>query len=241
MATTTLVIGHRGASARAPENTLSAFALALDAGADGVECDLRATADGVPVVIHDARVDRTTDGSGEIARMALAEVRSLDASGGNPDYRGERIPALAELLALVAGRGLLVLEYKSLAAVAPSTPIVRAAGAASWCAAWSFRPEILAALRDTLPEVSRSLLVGTSDDLEGQIEVARSLGCVGLSLRQDLVDGRWVGAARDLGLRVYAWTADAPADWRRLIADAVDGIVTNDPQGLRRMLPRDGR
>src|SRR3990172_9475139 len=171
MATKTLVIGHRGASARAPENTLAAFALALDAGADGVECDLRTTVDGVPVVSHDASVDRTTDGSGEIARMTLAEVRSLVASGSYPDYRGERIPTLAELLALVAGRGLLVLEYKSLDAVAPSAPIVRAAGAVPWCTAWSFRPEILAALRDTLPELSRSLLVGTSHDFQSQIKV----------------------------------------------------------------------
>src|SRR5213594_3703990 len=88
-----LVIAHRGASAAAPESTLAAFRLAAKLGADGIELDVRGTADGQLVVIHDASVDRTTDGSGKIAALTLEQLHRFDAGRKfGPSFRGERIP-----------------------------------------------------------------------------------------------------------------------------------------------------
>jgi glycerophosphoryl diester phosphodiesterase len=102
----TLIYAHRGSSARFPENTLAAFRAALESGVDGIEFDVHASADGVPVVIHDRDVSRTTHGHGNIDQLTLDQIRSLDA--GN----GERVPMLAEVLALVGGRVHLDIEIK---------------------------------------------------------------------------------------------------------------------------------
>src|SRR3972149_8380299 len=93
-----ILFAHRGASAHAPENTLPAFELALDQGADGVELDAKLSADGQVVVIHDRTVDRTTDGHGRVSDLSLAVLRSLDAGGSYSDqYRGVKIPTLEEV------------------------------------------------------------------------------------------------------------------------------------------------
>src|SRR5436309_263912 len=107
------IVAHRGASALAPENTLAAFRRALEAGAPAVECDVHLTADGAPIVIHDARVDRTTNGTGEVASLTLAALRALDAGGWfDPRFAGERLPTLEETLAIAAGRSRVFVELK---------------------------------------------------------------------------------------------------------------------------------
>ncbi|HKQ97182.1 MAG TPA: glycerophosphodiester phosphodiesterase family protein, partial [Candidatus Polarisedimenticolia bacterium] len=108
-----LLIGHRGASAHAPENTLASFERALHDGADWIECDVRLSADDVPIILHDATLDRTTDGRGSAASLPLASILRLDAgSWFAPRFRGERVPMLAEVLALLDGRGGINLELK---------------------------------------------------------------------------------------------------------------------------------
>ncbi len=108
-----LLIGHRGAKAVAPENTLASFRRAWEDGADVVEMDVRLTADGAVVVIHDETVDRTTDGHGVVAEMTLAELRRLDAGRWfSPAYAGERIPTLDEIIAWARGRVGLMVELK---------------------------------------------------------------------------------------------------------------------------------
>ena len=107
------VIAHRGNQVACPENTLAAFRQALADGADILETDLHLTADGVFVCIHDATVDRTTDGSGAIAEMTLAQIKRLSASCGRPEFRDERIPTLAEFTALIPGDVALALELKT--------------------------------------------------------------------------------------------------------------------------------
>jgi len=107
------VMAHRGNRAACPENTLAAFRQALADGADILETDLHLTADGVFVCIHDATVDRTTDGSGPVARMTLAEIKTLSAAYGRPEFKRERIPTLAELAALLPADVALALELKT--------------------------------------------------------------------------------------------------------------------------------
>jgi glycerophosphoryl diester phosphodiesterase len=107
------LMAHRGNRVACPENTLAAFRRALADGADILETDLRLTADGVLVCIHDATVDRTTDGSGEVAQMTLAALKTLSAACGRPEFAAERIPTLAELLALLPGDVAVALELKT--------------------------------------------------------------------------------------------------------------------------------
>src|SRR6266704_6290544 len=108
-----LRIAHRGASARAPENTLAAFAEAVRLGANAIELDVHLTADGVPVVIHDGTVDRTTNGRGEVAAMTLKDLRRLDAGAWfSSRFRGERIPTLEESLEFARGRCAMNVEIK---------------------------------------------------------------------------------------------------------------------------------
>ncbi|HXH23381.1 MAG TPA: glycerophosphodiester phosphodiesterase [Dehalococcoidia bacterium] len=227
-----LVIGHKGAAAVAPENTLASFAKAMELGAGGLECDIRATSDGVPVIIHDATLDRTTDARGEVAALTLAQVKAADASLGMPGFRGERVPTLEELLTLVAGRCLLALEFKTMDAVGPSVPILREHDAASWCTAWAFNAEVLRELKRLLPGLTRTQNVGRVESWEAVVAVARELECVAVSLEHHLVDAERVASAHEAGLRVYCWTANQPEDWGRLIACEVDGITTDDPGGL---------
>jgi len=121
-----LVIGHRGASGYAPENTLAAFDRALDLGADGVETDVRLTRDGVLVLLHDDTVDRTTDGRGHIADLTWSEVQKLDAGGWYGEtYAGQRVPRLEELLDRYAGRLQLVLEIKAADAAGPFVELLQ--------------------------------------------------------------------------------------------------------------------
>ena len=107
------LMAHRGNRVACPENTLAAFRQAIANGADILETDLHLTADGVLVCIHDATVDRTTDGSGEVARMTLDEIKALSAACGRPEFAAERIPTLAELMALLPTDVALALELKT--------------------------------------------------------------------------------------------------------------------------------
>ncbi len=231
-----MVIGHKGAAAVAPENTLVSFAKALEVGAGGLECDIHATVDGVPVVIHDASVDRTTNGTGKIAEMTLAQVKAVDARFGLDAFAGVRIPTLDELLALVAGKALLALEYKAMDAVAPSIPILRRHDAARWCTAWAFDAGVLAELKRLMPELSRTQNVGRVESWEAVLDTAADLDSIGVSLSQTLVDAARVSAAKARGLTFYTWTANEPSDWRRLMDCGVDAIVTDDPGRLVRFL-----
>jgi len=235
-----LVIGHLGASVSAPENTLASFALAIEVGADGMECDVRATGDGVPVILHDSSVDRVTDGAGDVAALSLAQVKALRISSGSDGYSdrfsNERIPTLEELLDLVAARKFLALEFKSLAAVAPSVPLLRRRTAAAWCTAWSFDAAVLSELKRLIPELSRSQNIGRVESWEKVVETARELECSGVSVNHGLVDEDGVTAAHGRGLKFYTWTPNTAAEWARLLHCGVDGICTDDPAGLRRHL-----
>ena len=122
-----LIIAHAGGAALAPENTLAAVHLALTAGSDGIEVDIRATSDGVPILLHDATVDRTTDGAGSIADLTFEQVRKMGAGaklfGGA--FRGERTPTLAETLDKINGKALLVAEIKLPGGLAHKQPLAQ--------------------------------------------------------------------------------------------------------------------
>jgi glycerophosphoryl diester phosphodiesterase len=234
-----LVIAHAACKGHAPENTLAGIRAALALGADAIEIDVHCTADRVPVLCHDATVDRTTDGTGAIADLTLEWIRALDAGCRVFDGRfaGERIPTLAETLDLTRGRCLLIIEIK---AQGIEREVVEAIGGATDdVMAWSFQPGVVQRMRELAPAVPCALLSPPLAGAPGELfRRALAIGQQGVSVYHASVDEALVRAAALRGLTVYTWTADEPEDHRRLAQTGVAGIVTNVPDVLARELGR---
>ncbi|CAA9256607.1 MAG: Glycerophosphoryl diester phosphodiesterase [uncultured Chloroflexi bacterium] len=230
------MVAHRGASGLAPENTLAAFHLAVQLGAPAVECDVHLSADGIPVVIHDATLDRTTNGTGEVFARSLQGLRGLDAGiWFGPQFAGERLPTLDETLAVCAGRARLFVELKrgggpalveaALHAIAqaPQTPV----------AVISFGPDEVREVARLRPDLPLGFLIGrqpaTQAGPQRATEMARELGAGFLSPEHSVVDASFVDAARAAALPLSVWTVDDPARMRELADLGVDAITTNRP------------
>ncbi len=222
-------VAHRGYSAVAPENTLPALAAATPAGATHVEFDVRTTADGVPVVIHDRTVDRTTDGSGQVWDLTVDEVRALDAgSWFSPAYAGVRVPLLDEVLDLPS-RALL-LEIKppaSLEEVKRIMGMVAERGLLGRTVVQSFDPEVIRLVRDAAPDVRRGLLRLRFE--ADTVPLARELDvvCCNPSVADVLGDASTVAELIGAGIDVMPWTANDIAVWPALVEAGVAGLITD--------------
>ena len=239
----TLNFGHRGASAYAPENTLASFNLAFDLGADGVELDVSLTKDGVPVVIHDDRVDRTTDGRGAIRDMTLAEIKRLDAGAKfDAKFRGEKILTLAEVLSTVGKRGIVNIELKSgkLANVGLETAaiakVIEETGAVDRVIISSFNHFALHRMHDIDARLPIGFLYFNRVPISFPYAETRPLAHpTALHPRFVVVTPGFVQWARGKKYEINTWTVDEPEEMRRLIALGVDSIMTNQPDVLRRV------
>ncbi len=225
------VLGHRGASHAAPQNTLAAFRKAADVGADGVELDVHLSRDGVPVVIHNDSVDATTDGTGLVRDMTLVQLQALDA-GAHFDaaFAGERIPTLEEVLAEVGMRLLTNIELKAgqTSALVPAVvELVRRMGMATRVWFSSFKPYALYRARALAPEIPCGLLYGPLN--LGTLLLRPFTPHEALHPYKDILTVRAIRRAHDHGLRVFTWTLDDPVGARKFAAWGVDGIITNEP------------
>jgi glycerophosphoryl diester phosphodiesterase len=221
-------VAHRGASAERPENTLPAFRLAIDQAADVIEADVRATADGDLLVLHDATVDRTTSGSGLLAELTTEQARALDAGDG------ERIPMVSEVLEVARGRSRVNLDLKEIGVVEPAVRLVHEAGMVDSVTFISFLPEAWDLVAELSPESPVIQLVDSATGLAGLAMgegVAQSVA-IGVGMPYGLVQADLVERMRRHGLGVFAWTVDDDAEMRRLIDAGVKGIVTNRPAAL---------
>lgn len=229
-----LWIAHRGAGLLAPENTLAAFRLGAQHGYRAFECDVKLSADGVPFLMHDARLDRTTSGTGIGGDRPYAELARLDAgSWHSRAYAGETLPTLEAVSRYVRRNAFtLNIEIKPTPGTeaATGTAVAHAVrqlwqGAAVMPLFSSFRPEALQAAAAAAPELPRALLV---DELwPGWFEVARKLGCVavvGNHLKMDAALHQQIVGA---GMRALCYTVNEAADAERLIALGIDGIITD--------------
>ena len=227
---------HRGASAQAPENTLAAFRQAVESGADGVELDVHLSADGVPVVIHDTTLERTTDGVGPVGHYAAAELVALDAGRWfAPEFAGEPVPTLRQVLELLAGRLRINIEIKDADAALATLAVLKEFPVADVIIS-SFDRTALCELRCADQQVPLAVL----SDAAGWhriLGVAREINASALHLRADLVTRSLVARFREVGLPVYAWTVDDPGRVRSLVRAGIAGLFTNDPQGLRAVYP----
>jgi len=232
-----VIFAHRGASAHAPENTLAAFELALSQGADGIELDVKLSADGSVVVIHDATVDRTTSEHGKVKDLSLADLRSLDAgSFFSNKFNAEKIPLLEEVFDLFGKRLFTNVELTNY-----NTPRDHLVESVCMLAKKfnlqkrvmfsSFYATNLSKARSYLPEVPCGLLAYPG--LPGAW--GRSFGFAfgkyaALHPYLSDVTPQQVQRAHRLKSRVHVWTVNAEADMRRLFTWGVDGIFTDDPQ-----------
>ena len=246
-------VAHRGYSAIAPENTLPALAAAALAGATFVEFDVRTTADGVPVVIHDRTVDRTTDGRGAVWELAFDELRALDAgSWFSPAYAQTRVPLLGEVLDLLrpyaASAGVLASEVAAAGVTAPGGGVellleikppatleqvkvilgmVADRDLLGRTVVQSFDPEVVALVREAAPEVRRGLLrLAFAEDtvpLATELDVI----CCNPSVADVLGDPQTVARLSDAGVAIMPWTANDIAQWPGLVEAGVAGLITD--------------
>ena len=226
-----LVIAHRGASGTCPENTLAAFRRAAELGAHMIELDVQLTRDHEVVVMHDWTLDRTTDGTGAIGALTLADLRSLDAGAWfDARFRGEGVPSLAEVLAAVA---LPVnVELKPVGddgLVERALAVVDAAGAAARVVFSSFDASSLVRLRGRASG-ARSGVLWEEAPIEDAVRLAERVGARTLHVRKDAITAAVVAAARAGGLGVLGWTVNDPRDYDRLDAAGVDGVFTDFPE-----------
>lgn len=232
-----LAIAHRGASHYAPENTNAAFDLAVQMGAGDIELDVHLSADGHLVVIHDDTLDRTTDGSGPVAALPLAELRRLDAgSWFSPRFAAERIPVFDEVLARHAGRAHIHAEIKGRDADLSRLMVaeVRRAGAEERVTMTAFTLDRLEPVRRLAPGLPTGWLVKQVTD--EVITAARNLGIAQICPRADRMDESLVRRLHGEGFSVRAWGISSEEDMRNVVRMGADGMTVNYPDRLLRFL-----
>lgn len=218
-----LRIGHRGAAGHAPENTLAAIRKGIALGVDFVEIDVRRTADGVLVVLHDGTVNRTTNGKGRVDRLCLRDIEKLNAGSG------EHIPTLDEVLRVASGEAGLMLELK-VKGVAPQTvEVVREAGFRDPVIYASFLHDELKHVRTVDPGASLMVLFGSLSRIS--VPHAMKYGPY-VGLRHDKATRPLVDAFHRADLLVFVYTADAPSDIQHALSLDVDGIISNFPERI---------
>ncbi|MGW1806135.1 glycerophosphodiester phosphodiesterase [Streptomyces sp. NPDC002078] len=215
-----LTIGHRGVMGVEPENTLRSFVAAQDAGLDLIELDLHLSKDGALVVMHDAEVDRTTDGTGAIADKTLAELRSLDAG------RGERVPVFEEVLDAV--RTALQAEIKDVAAARALAAVMHERDLVGRVEVSSFHDDAIAEIARLVPGV-RTALIGSrygTDIVDRAVAVGAATVCLNIRrLTLEIVEH-----ARKSGLRIIGWVVNTQDHLRLVRALELDGATTDFPQ-----------
>jgi glycerophosphoryl diester phosphodiesterase len=239
-----MVVAHRGASVEQPENTIEAFDAAIAAGADAVEFDVRMTADGVAVVMHDPDVSRTTDGTGLVAELTLSDVRRLRIP--LPGGGAAGVPTLEEALGCLAGRAAADIEIKNLPGEPGFTPDREPAVEATLDAldevgfpgpviVSSFNPQSIARSRQLRPDVSTGLL--TSYDVDATEALTRAVGerhpwVLPFVVKVLEAGEGFCAEVREAGALLGAWIADDPSMARTLFEWGVDAVATNDPRTI---------
>ena len=233
-------VAHRGAGKLAPENTLAAFRLGASHGYRMFECDVKLSADGVPFLLHDATLERTSNGKGVAGEQPWGALAQLDAgSWHSPQFAGEALPTLEGVARYCLGEGyLLNIEIKPSPGQESRTGTVVAneaerlwRGAATPPLLSSFQPAALAAALAAQPGLPRALLLDAPTD--SWLETARQLQCVAIVCKHTLWNAGTVAQARQAGFRTLSYTVNDEASAQRLIALGTDGIITDRVDAFR--------
>jgi glycerophosphoryl diester phosphodiesterase len=227
-------IAHRGAGTLAPENTLAALRLGAAHGYRMAECDVKLSADGMPFLLHDATLERTTNGHGTAGHHAWPHLAALDAGGWHSTaFVGERLPTLAAVAAWCQAEGVcLNIEIKPTPGLEAETGHrVAQAAQALWAGATvpplltSFEPASLTAARAAAPRLPRGLLLDRLP--HGGVALAQQLGCVAVVCHHPLWTAGLVGTCQAAGLRTLAYTVNDPTRAQQLLELGLDSLITD--------------
>ncbi len=231
-----LIFAHRGASAHAPENTLAAFRLAVGHNADGIELDAKLSADGIVVIMHDQKVDRTTDGTGMVASLTAAQMQRLDAgSHFSEAFSKESVPTLEEVFEAVAKQLYINIELTNYASPMDGLPVqvahlVKKHNLMDRVMISSFHPMNLIRFHRLLPSVPVGLLTqGGNAGKWARSWVGRIFPQDALHPYYSDVDARLVEQCHRHAKKVNVWTVNSSEEICRLLGLKVDGIITDDP------------
>ncbi|WP_166870625.1 glycerophosphodiester phosphodiesterase family protein [Salinibacterium sp. ZJ450] len=231
------IAAHRGDRSAAPENTLPALQAALDAGMSFVETDVQLSKDGVPVLMHDATVDRTTNGSGRVADLTLAELQTLDAGGWfAPEFAGVPVPTLDEYLALlVTTEAMAIIELKgfwSETDVAAVSNLLYGYSLHSRAIIASFTLATVAHAREAAPAIPRIVL--RRDLPADPVRFARFYDAIAVMTKAATIERRpeLVETMHEAGVGILLYTLNTEQNWAEALAFGVDGIVTDAPSDL---------
>jgi glycerophosphoryl diester phosphodiesterase len=234
------VLAHRGASAYAPENTLSAFQLAIEQRADWLELDVQQTKDGQLVVFHDLRMERTTNGSGALRDLTLDQVRQLDAgSWFGPRYAGERVPTFEEVVALAQQQNVRIFPEMKDPRLSPGieermAAVISAYGYEDQTVVQSFDMASLDRLRQLNPRLKLAALYTAATPLRG--DPPPGVSVIGPPWELVTADPSLVRDAHASGRQVVVWSVESRGAVRPLLDARVDGIITSRPDVVRAML-----
>ena len=241
-----VVVGHRGAMGYAPENTLASFAKAAEMGAHAFECDVHLTRDGEVVVIHDAGVERVSNGHGAVAEMTLADLRQLDVGGWfGPEYAGQRIPTLAEALDAGARLGLeVVVELKGepeppRLLVERTVALIADREMQGRVAVISFNHPSLLQVRELDDGIATGILFGHG--IPDPVAEAKRFAASSIRPHYSRVTARLAQGTHSAGMCLHAWTVNDGHLAETLVGQGVDSIGTNYPDRMQRLLNQLGR
>jgi glycerophosphoryl diester phosphodiesterase len=237
-----LIIAHRGDSAARPENTLSAFKQALSVGADLVEMDVQLTKDGQVVVLHDVTVNRTTDGTGSVREMTLAEVKKLDAgypAKFGPAWKGERVPTLGEALEVLRGKKKALIEIKRESVTADEDKGIEAKVVAEVerlrmakeVAIISFERKALLRFQKLGPDLRRGLIYHR-EEIPAALAAVKEVGSDLLLPEKGMLSDALCEQADAAGVKLATWVVDEPAELRALSHFGLYAVGSNSPGAL---------
>jgi glycerophosphoryl diester phosphodiesterase len=231
-----LVLGHRGASFDAPQNTIAAFTLAREMGADGVELDTSLSNDGVPIVIHDLSLDKTTNGTGPVGLLTVKELKELDAgSSHSAKYAGEQIPTLEEVFEAIGPDMIVNVELKSVSMVANGLEpavldVIRRHNALNRVIISSFNPFALRRFRKLAPDIPMGYLYSADEPMYLRNRwLMIGVSYEALHPHESMIDTAYMATAKRDGYRINTWTVDDPARILALRDLGVDSIISNRP------------
>lgn len=237
-----LIFGHRGASADAPMNTLPAFELAAEQGAEGVELDVHLTQDGELVVVHDFTVDKTTDGEGTVSEMTLDQLKSLDAgSWFSDEFTGTRVPTLSEVFAAVGDKLYINVEIKTLSRAGDGTEetilaCISEHNLADRVLVSSFNPLVLSRFHDLAPHIPLGYLLYAESVLPNIDDILPPTHYAAIHYHHEMIDEATVAKAQENQHLINTWTVNDPDRARVLVDRGVRGIITDKPALMKAAL-----
>jgi len=222
------LIGHRGAAALAPENTMPSFVKAYECGATAIEFDVRLTKDGVPIIYHDSNFKRLTGFNAYVTDVSFEETKKLRVKGEAP------IPTLEEVLEFASGKLAVDIELKVVGIEKETVNLLRKYGLEDKALITSFLPTVLGEIKNIAPDIEVGVLLEEWND--EYLDIARRIDAYALLPPYTIVTREMVDKIKGSGYALIVWTVNDPREAEKLLEMGVDGIITDDPCKLREVV-----